>query len=50
MNTQDLFDSFHQGNIQLSRCICQNKENVHFIILEFVLIRIQEMRLRQNGE
>ena len=24
-NTQDLFDSFHQGNIQISRSISQNK-------------------------
>ena len=49
-NPQDLFDSFHQGNIQSSKSISQNKEKVHFMILEVVLIRIQEMRLRQNGE
>ena len=49
-NPQDLFDSFHQGNNQSSRSISHNKEKVHFIILEVVLIRIQEMRLRQNGE
>ena len=49
-NPQDLFDSFHQGNIQSSKSISQNKEKVHFMILEVVLIRIQEIRLRQNGE
>ena len=49
-NPQDFLDSFHQGNIQISRNISQNKEKVHFIILEVVLIRMQEMRLRQNGE
>ena len=29
-NPQDLLDSFHQGNIQSSRSISQNKEKVHF--------------------